>query len=170
MADQVRRAALEVRILNGRLERQDDVEKDRIGFLRRSLTQKERKKIRARADFYNSDRGKSLREIQKREAEHTTDQEEWSAVNLEEADDGEDNVDDDMGFSLFDEDPETEKIRLTTLAREEAARGTAQSAASEAATASRTSATDLQGVQYMNGQLLAQINELNARNAQLERE
>ena len=152
MADQVRpQVALEVGIFNGRLERRDDVEKDRIGFLRRSLTQKERKKIRARADFYNSDRGKSLREIQKREAEHTTDQEEWSAVNLEEADDGEDNVVDDM--VVFDEDPET-----------------AQSAASEAATASRTSAPDLQGVQYMNGQLLAQINELNARNAQLERE
>ena len=41
----------------------------------------------ARAEFYNSDRGKSLIEIQRREAEHNTDQEEWAAVNLEEADD-----------------------------------------------------------------------------------
>jgi hypothetical protein len=37
LADQVRRAALEVGIFNGRLERRDDVEKDRIGFLRRLL-------------------------------------------------------------------------------------------------------------------------------------
>ncbi len=75
VANQVREAALEVGILNGRLVRRDDVEKDRIGFLRRSLTQKERKKIKARAEFYNSDRGKSLKEIQRKEAEDTNEQE-----------------------------------------------------------------------------------------------
>ena len=61
MADQVRpQAALEVGIFNGRLERRDDVEKDRIGFLRRSLTQKERKKIKARAEFYKGEKPKIL--------------------------------------------------------------------------------------------------------------
>ena len=94
VANQVREAAHEVGILNVRLVRRDDVEKDRIGFLRRSLSQKERKKIKARAKFYNSDRGKSLKEIQKREAENTTDQTGWSEVNLEEDDVEEEEIED----------------------------------------------------------------------------
>jgi hypothetical protein len=92
VANLVREAAHEVGILNVRLVQRDDVEKDRIGFLRRSLSQKERKKIKARAEFYNSDRGKSLKEIQRREAENTTDQDGWLEVNLEEADVEEENV------------------------------------------------------------------------------
>ena len=63
------------------------------------MTQKERKKIQARAEFENSEQGKSLREIQRREDEQTTDQEEWSRMNLE-TDDGEEDMD--MG----DPDPE----------------------------------------------------------------
>ena len=86
-------------ILNTRMEKPDNLAKDRIGWLRRSLTQKERKKIRARAEFENSEQGKSLREIQRREDEQTTDQEEWSGMNLE-TDDGEEDMD--MG----DPDPE----------------------------------------------------------------
>ena len=99
LADQVRASAYEVGILNTRMEKPDNLAKDRIGWLRRSLTQKERKKIRARAEFENSEQGKSLREIQRREDEQTTDQEEWSGVNLE-TDDGEEDMD--MG----DPDPE----------------------------------------------------------------
>ena len=99
LADQVRASAYEVGILNTRMEKPDDLAKDRIGWLRRSLTQKERKKIRARAEFENSEQGKSLREIQRREDEQTTDQEEWSGMNLE-TDDGEEDMD--MG----DPDPE----------------------------------------------------------------
>ena len=99
LADQVRASAYEVGILNTRMEKPDNLAKDRIGWLRRSLTQKERKKIRARAEFENSEQGKSLREIQRREDEQTTDQEEWSGMNLE-TDDGEEDMD--MG----DPDPE----------------------------------------------------------------
>jgi hypothetical protein len=88
LAEDVREAALRLGILNEREVKPDDREKDNIGYLRRSLTQKERKKIRARADFFKSDRGKALKEIQKREAENTTDQTGWSEVDLEK-DDGE---------------------------------------------------------------------------------
>ena len=45
LADQVRAVAYEVEILNTRMEEPNDLAKDRIGWLRRSLTQKERKKI-----------------------------------------------------------------------------------------------------------------------------
>ena len=99
LADQVRAVAYEVGILNTRMEEPNDLAKDRIGWLRRSLTQKERKKIWARAEFENSGQGKSLREIQRREDEQTTDQEEWSGINLE-TDDGKEDMD--MG----DPDPE----------------------------------------------------------------
>ena len=81
------------------MEKPDDLAKDSIGWLRRSLALKERKKIRARAELKSSEQGKSLREIQRREDEQTTDQEEWSGINLE-TDEGEEDMD--MG----DPDPE----------------------------------------------------------------
>jgi hypothetical protein len=72
-----------VGILNERLALSDEKAKDNIGHLRRSLSEKERKKIRRRAIFNESEQGKALKEIRKREAESTTNETEWSKVDLE---------------------------------------------------------------------------------------
>ena len=73
-------------ILNERLAKPDDKAKDNIGHLRRSLSEKERKKIRKRAVFHESDQGKALKEIKRRGAESTTDETGWSKVDLEKDD------------------------------------------------------------------------------------
>ena len=46
-------------------ERPGNKEKDRIGFLRLSLSQRERQKIRKRVEYYNSDRDKAQIKIKK---------------------------------------------------------------------------------------------------------
>ena len=131
LAEDIKTAALEVGILNERRVKPDDREKDNIGYLRRSLTQKERKKIRARAEFFNSERGKALKEIQKKEAENTTDQTGWSEVNLEEDDVEEKEIED-----ISDDAVDANELELQ--ARDEAARKAAEaidSATQEAAKA-----------------------------------
>jgi hypothetical protein len=83
VSEDIREAAQRVGILNERLAKSDDKAKDNIGHLRRSLSEKERKKIRRRAIFHESEQGKALKEIKKREAESTTNESEWSKVDLE---------------------------------------------------------------------------------------
>jgi hypothetical protein len=73
-----------MKIANHRAPRPGDKENDRIGFLRKSLTHRERKSIKRKADWRNSPRGKSHMEIQKREEDSTTDMEEWGKIILEE--------------------------------------------------------------------------------------
>jgi hypothetical protein len=178
LAEEVRTAALEVGILNERQVKPDDREKDNIGYLRRSLTQKERKKIRARADFFKSDWGKALKEIQKREAENTTDQAGWLEVDLEK-DDGEEEETEDISDNAAD----ANELEL----RAEAARKVAEAIdsaaqAQEAAKAHEstppftsnfakqfTSQTNPMDAQYTNEQLEAQMDYITAKMAQNER-
>jgi hypothetical protein len=65
VSEDIREAAQRVGILNERLAKSDDKAKDNIGHLRRSLSEKERKKIRRRAIFHESEQGKALKEIKK---------------------------------------------------------------------------------------------------------
>jgi hypothetical protein len=83
IADEVKEAAEREGILNERKAKRDDKAKDNIGHLRRSLSEKERKKIGKRAKFHESAQGKALKEIRKREYESTTNESEWSKVDLE---------------------------------------------------------------------------------------
>ena len=110
IADDVREAAERVGILNERLAKPDDKAKDNIGHLRRSLSEKERKKIRRRAAFNDSEQGKALKEIRKREAESTTNESEWLKVDLEE-----DKIVDTVGTK---ETTETDEVKATKAAQE----------------------------------------------------
>jgi hypothetical protein len=82
-ADEVKLAASEVGLLNERKPKPNDLVNDNIGYLRRSLSEKERKKIGNRAKFHESAQGKALKEIRKREYESTTNESEWSKINVE---------------------------------------------------------------------------------------
>ena len=65
----MKETAKKMGIFNKKNPRPDDIEKDRQGWLRRSLLQKERQKIRARAKFEKSREGICLKEVKKREIE-----------------------------------------------------------------------------------------------------
>ena len=110
IAGQIREAAHLVGILNKRVPKPDNREKDRKGHLRKSLTQRERQKIQRRFDWYKSDRGKAHVEIQKREEESTTNQEGWLAVNLED----EDKEDYDMSFGSLNNQDTTQAQEAAT--------------------------------------------------------
>jgi hypothetical protein len=116
IADEVKEAAERVGILNERKAKRDDKAKDNIGHLRRSLSEKERKKIGKRAKFYDSAEGKALKEIRKREYESTTNESEWSKVDLEDNEivDPVDPVDP-MGEK---ETTETDKVKAAQAAQE----------------------------------------------------
>ena len=113
-------------ILNERLAKPDDKAKDNIGHLRRSLSEKERKKIRRRAAFNESEQGKALKEIRKREAESTTNESEWSKVDLEE-----DEIVDTVGAK---ETTETDEVKATKAAQENCQREAVRKAAEAAET------------------------------------
>ena len=72
-------------IANHRVPRTGDIDNDRIGYIRRSLTHKERQSIKSKAEWRNSARGRSHLEIKRREEESTTSQEEWENMELEES-------------------------------------------------------------------------------------
>ena len=56
---------------------------DRIDLLRKSLTHRERQKIKRKANWYKTERGKAHVEIQRQEENSTTNQEGWEKLNLE---------------------------------------------------------------------------------------
>jgi len=72
-------------IANHRVPRTGDIDNDRIGYIRRSLTHRERQSIKSKAEWRNSARGRSHLEIKRREEESTTSQEEWENMELEES-------------------------------------------------------------------------------------
>jgi hypothetical protein len=76
-------AALIMEIANHRVPRAGDLENDRIGYIRRSLTHRERQSIKSKAEWRKSARGRAHIEIKKREEESTTSQEEWKNMELE---------------------------------------------------------------------------------------
>jgi hypothetical protein len=124
-----------VGILNERLAKPDDKAKDNIGHLRRSLSEKERKKIRRRAAFNDSEQGKALKEIRKREAESTTNESEWSKVDLEK-----DEIVDTVGAK---ETTETDEVKASKTAQENHRKEAVRKAA-EAAEALKLQLKELQ--------------------------
>ena len=76
-------AASNVDLLNARKPKPNDKADDNIGYLRKSLSEEERKKIGDTKKFYASAEGKALKEIRKREYESTTNESEWSKINVE---------------------------------------------------------------------------------------
>ena len=76
VADRILEAALVMKIANKRVPRPGDKENDKIGYLRKSLTHRERKSIKRKADWRKTHRGQSHMEIQKREEDSTTNKEE----------------------------------------------------------------------------------------------
>ena len=75
-------AAVIGQIANFRATKAGDAENDRIGYLRRSLTHRERQSIKNKAEWRRSARGRAHIEIKKRVEESTTSQEEWENMDL----------------------------------------------------------------------------------------
>jgi hypothetical protein len=75
-------AAVIGQLANFRAPKAGDAENDRIGYLRRSLTHRERQSIKNKAEWRRSARGRAHIEIKKRVEESTTSQEEWENMDL----------------------------------------------------------------------------------------
>jgi hypothetical protein len=82
-ADDIKLAASKVGLLDAREPKPNDSTEDNIGYLRRSLSEEERKKIGATKRFYESKAGKALKQIRKREYDSTTNASAWSLINVE---------------------------------------------------------------------------------------
>ena len=80
----VTEAALEAQIVGARTPRNGDQEYDRIGYLRKSLTERERKELRIRREKRNSPEGMAFAEIRKREENSRADEDDWANFPLEE--------------------------------------------------------------------------------------
>ena len=79
----VEEAALEGGLKGHRTPREGDEEYDRIGFIRRSLSERERKELKIRRDKRNSPEGMAFAEIKKREDNSRTDQDDWTNYDVE---------------------------------------------------------------------------------------
>ena len=79
----VEEAALEGGLKGHRTPREGDEEYDRIGFIRRSLSERERKELKIRRDKRNSPEGVAFAEIKKREDNSRTDQDDWTNFDVE---------------------------------------------------------------------------------------
>ena len=84
IAKQILEAAAKTILIGAREPRRGDVENGRIGFLRKSLTEKERKDIKRRKEWRKKPQGQAHAEIQRREENSRTDQDEWAVILLEE--------------------------------------------------------------------------------------
>ena len=79
----VEEAALELGVKGHRVPREGDEQYDRIGYIRRSMTERERKELKIRNEKRNSPAGMAFAEIKKREEESRADQADWADFNLE---------------------------------------------------------------------------------------
>ena len=77
-------AATEMGLIGSRTPRRGDEEHGRIGFLRRSFTERERKNIRLNREWRNSPQGAAYLEIKNREENSRTEEEEWAGIRLAE--------------------------------------------------------------------------------------
>ena len=84
VADRVLDAASNCRINGSRRPNPDDAQAGRFGFLRPSLSEKERKDIRDKKKQRNTPEGKGQAEIKKREYESRMGAEEWTNLVTEE--------------------------------------------------------------------------------------
>ena len=85
---QAAEAATEIEVMGNRTPREGDLKHDRIGYVRKSLTERERKELRIRREKRNSPEGIALVEIRRREENSHADAEDWAGFQLEEEDVG----------------------------------------------------------------------------------
>ena len=83
IAKEILAAAAEIGLIGARDPRRGDKENGRIGFLRKSLSERERKNIRKRKEWRQTPQGQAHAEILRREENSRTDQEEWAKIKLE---------------------------------------------------------------------------------------
>ena len=83
IAEDIKLAAAQVGLLNARDPKTNDTAEDNIGYLRKSLSEEERKKIGATKRFFESKAGKALKEIRKRQYESKTNAAAWSQIDVE---------------------------------------------------------------------------------------
>jgi hypothetical protein len=83
IAEDIRLAADKVGLLNARDPKANDTAEDNIGFLRRSLSEEERKRIGTTKKFFESKAGKALKEIRRRQYESKRNAAAWSKIDVE---------------------------------------------------------------------------------------
>ena len=83
IAEDIKLAAAQVGLLNARDPKANDTAEDNIGYLRRSLSEEERKKIGATKKFFESKAGKALKEIRRRQYESKRNAAAWSKIDVE---------------------------------------------------------------------------------------
>ena len=76
-------AALELGVKGHRVPRAGDEQYDRIGYVRRSLSERERKELKIRNEKRNSPAGMAFAEIKRREESSRSDQDDWAGFNME---------------------------------------------------------------------------------------
>ena len=74
--------------MGSRTPREGDREHDRIGYVRKSLTERERRDLRIRREKRNSPEGVAFAEIRRREENSHADADDWAGFQLEEEDGG----------------------------------------------------------------------------------
>ena len=79
----VEEAALEAGLKGHRTPREGDEQHGRIGYIRRSLTERERKELKTKKEKRNSPAGIAFAEIRKREEDSRANHEDWADFNLE---------------------------------------------------------------------------------------
>ena len=85
---QAAEAATELELMGSRTPREGDQEFDRIGYVRKSLTERERKDRRIRREKRDSPEGVVFAEIRRREEISHADADDWAGFQLEEEDGG----------------------------------------------------------------------------------
>ena len=85
---QAAEAATELELMGSRTPREGDREHDRIGYVRKSLKERERKDLRIRREKRNSPEGVAFAEIRRREENSHADADDWAGFQLEEEDGG----------------------------------------------------------------------------------
>ena len=80
---QAEEAALEGGLKGHRTPREGDEQYDRIGFVRRSLSERERRELKLRREKRDSPAGVAFAEIKRREENSRTDQDDWNNYDVE---------------------------------------------------------------------------------------
>ena len=83
IAEDIKLAADKVGLLNARDPKANDTAEDNIGYLRRSLSEEERKRIGTTKKFFESKAGKALKEIRRRQYESKRNAAAWAKIDVE---------------------------------------------------------------------------------------
>ena len=121
VVEKVLDAASNIKINGSRKARPDDKEKGRFGFLRRSLSEQERKAIRDKKRMRATPAGQGQAEIRKRQYESRTGAEEWADLVSEEYN-GEEDPNDSMTVdgTMVPTTPENQDENLNRISPQQA--------------------------------------------------